>query len=167
MDRQFDAFAAVEPRDHFTVFRAPPDARHVAENNIASLLVAYDDAPDFVHRAELVEHADHVAGVLVVEAAAGLVEILLTQDVRDLGDRDAQLGQALLVDLDANLLFSAAEHLDGRHAFRRFETLLEFLFGQVAQLAQAQVAEDLHPHDRIMRGIEAQHDGLLGIFGKR
>ena len=143
------------------------DVGNIPEQHPAAGTVADDDAANLFHRAELVEHAHQIVGVEIIERTAGLVQVLLLQNLRDLGDRNAQLGQLLFIDLDANLLFAAACDLDRGDAFDRFETLFHLIFGHRPQLTQTHVGVELHPHDRVVGRIEAQDHRLFGILGER
>ena len=95
-----------------------------------------------------------------------MVQVLLSQDVGDLSDRDAQFSDAPLVDLDADLLLAPADDLDRRHALDRFQALLELALGDIPQPGQRQPAVELQAQDGVVRRIESQDDRPLRVLGE-
>ena len=105
----------------------------MSQQDLASAVIGDHDPAHVVNLAELVDLADHVVHIEVVQAAAGLVEVLLPQDVGHLRDREAQLGHSPLVDLDTDLFFAAADHFHSGDAFDRLEAFRELPVRNVAQ----------------------------------
>ena len=165
-DRHFDALFAVVAGDDVPLLRAAPDLGDVLQQRLATPAVGNHDPAHFVDGPEFVDHAHHVGQVEVVEASASLVQILLSQDVGDLSDRDAQFGDAPLVDLDADLLLSPADDLDSRHPFDGLQALLELALGDIPQLGQRKPAVELQAQDGVVRRIEAQDDRALRVLGE-
>ena len=86
---------------------------------------------------ELVDRAHEVALRAFLEAAAGDVDVFLLQALDHGVDRQVELRQLLLVDVDLDLVLEAAADLDRGHAGDRLELLLQFVVGVAAQLASA------------------------------
>ncbi len=124
-----------------------------------------------VERAELVHGAHEIALRAVLDAAAGDVDVLVGQALDDVGDAQPELLQALLIDVDIDLVLETAADFHRSDAGRRFETFLEFVVGEPTQLFQFGFADlalafalrrsEREAHDRVGGRIEAQQDRLL------
>ena len=163
VDGQLHALASVDAGNNLPVLGAPPHLGHLAQDDPSAFRIPQDDPFDLVHRAELVQQANHVVGIQVVQAPGRLVQVLPDEHLGHIGNGDPQLGQPLLVDFNANLFLEAAHHLDGRHAFGGLQVLLQLLVGQVAQAAEAGFAPELKAHDGIVGRIEAQQHRPLHV----
>ena len=88
------------------------------------------------HAGELVHRAHQVTLRAFLQATAGDVDVLLLQALDDGVDRQVELRQLLLVDVDLDLVLEAAADLDRGHAFDRLELLLQVVVGVAAQLGE-------------------------------
>ena len=93
-DADLDPFGAALAQDHFLVLEAGTDLGHVAEPDEPSLGVLDDHRADAVQGVQLVQGADQVAGLVLVDAAAGEVHVVGRERVPDLRDGDAVGGGA-------------------------------------------------------------------------
>jgi len=166
VDRHLDTLAPVEPGDHLAVLGSADHLGDVLQAHLPAPLVADDDPAHLSERFEFIQGADHVARFLVVQGAGGHVQVFALEDIRDLGDRDVQLGELLLVDVDLDLFLEAAHHLDGGHAVHRLQVLLQLLLGEEPE--HAQVGQPLQPdaHDGVAGRVEPQDHGFFGVTGQ-
>src|SRR3546814_8863516 len=67
------------------------------------------------------------------QAAAGNVDVLLLQPLDHGLDRQVQLGQLLLVDIDLDLVLEATADLDRGDALDRLEPLLQDIVGEIGR----------------------------------
>jgi len=118
----------------------PDDLGHVAYSDVSAALTEQHGLADVLEVAELVAGAHQVAGLGLVEAAAGLVEVFRQQPAVDLVHRETEQGQATLVDTNLDLLLVAAVHLDSGHTFGGLQVFLDQFLGHVAQLVEAVTA---------------------------
>ena len=90
-----------------------------------SARLAHHGAPQLLQVLELVQRADQVDRVAVPQRAAGLVDVLGAQGLRQIVQGQAQGGQPVLVGLDLDLGVEAAAHLGRGHATDRLQARLE------------------------------------------
>ena len=137
VDGELDAFVAVQARDRGAVLVAALDARHVLEIHRLAIDVGDDRVRHVVERVELIDGAHQETLRALFEPAAGEVHVFGADALRDLLDRQLQLREALLVDVDLHFVFEAAADLDGRGAFHRFDLRLDAVVGEAAQEFEA------------------------------
>ncbi len=140
VDRQLHRLDAVEAGDDLALPVGADDLGHIADGDVAAVLAQQHGLADVVEIAELVAGAHQVAGLGLIEAAAGLVEVLGEEPGVDLVDREAEQGEPALVDADLDLFLVAAVDLDGGDALGGLEVLLDELLGDIAQLVEAVAA---------------------------
>ena len=137
VDGELDALSAIEARDGGAVLVAAFDARDVLEVHRLAIDVGDDGVRHVVERVELVDGAHQETLRALFQAAAGEVHVFGADALRHLFDRQPQLRQALLVDVDLHLVFEAAADLDRRRAFHRFDLRLDAIVGETAQELEA------------------------------
>ena len=163
VNRQLHALPAVDTCNHLPVLASPPDLRHLAQDNLFAFRIPQDDSFDLFHRAKLIQQANHVVGIQVIQAPGSLIQVLPDEHLSDFGNGDPQLRQPFFVDFNADLLLQAAHHLDGRDSFGGLQALLQLLVGQIAQPAEAHLTPELQAHDGIVGRIEAQQHRPLDV----
>ena len=121
---------------------------------------------DAVEGVQLVQGADQVAGLVLVDAAAGEVHVVGRERVPDLRDRDAVGGEAALVHVHLDLPDQPALDADRGDAVHRVEVLLEVLLGPLADGGERLVPGDADPEDRVRGWVEPEEPGPFGVFGE-
>ncbi len=82
VDGDLDAFLTVDPGNDLALFVPPGDARDILESNHGTALVVDDDVSHVGGSLELVDGADQVLGLPVLESSPGQVDVLLSQPSR-------------------------------------------------------------------------------------
>ena len=165
-DADLDALGAALPQDHLLVLEPGADLRHVAEPHEPSLGVLHDYRAHAVQGVQLVQGADQVAGLVLVDAAAGEVHVVVGERGPDLRDRDAVGGQPAFVHVHLDLPDQASFDTHRGNPVHCVEVLLEVLFGPLTDRGEREVAGDADPEDRVRCRVEAQQPRPFGVFGK-
>ena len=169
--RQFDGLVRVDADDAFAFLVALAHIGDVLEPDRHAVLDLDQHLAHLVEVGELVDRAHEVTLAAFLDAPGRDIDVLVAQAVDDVADAEVQLGQLLLVQGYVDLVFEAAADLDRGDAGDWFETLLQFVVGEAAQLLEfclartgsgARTAES-EPDDRIGGRVEAQQDRLLRL----
>ena len=104
VDGELDALIAVQPRDGGAVLVAAFDARDVFQVHGLAVDIGDHRVRHVVERVELVDGAHQEALRALFEPAAGQVHVLRADALRDLLDREPELREALLIDVDLHLV---------------------------------------------------------------
>ena len=163
-DADLDALGAALAQDHFLVLEAGTDLGHVPEPDEPALGVLHDHRADAVEGVQLVQGADQVAGLVLVDAAAGEVHVVGRERVPDLRDRDAVGGEPALVHVHLDLAYETALDADRGDPVHRVEVLLEVLLGPLPDRREAEFPGDADPEDRVRGRVEAQQPGPFGVL---
>ena len=165
-DTDLDALGAALAQDHFLVLETGADLGHVAEPHQPPLRVLHDHRADAVEGVQLVQGAHQVAGLVLVDAAAGEVHVVGRERVPDLRDGDAVGGEAALVHVHLDLADQPALDADRGDAVHRVEVLLEVLLGPLADGGERLVPGDADPEDRVRGWVKPEEPGPFGVFGE-
>ena len=124
------------------------DPRHVLETDIAAGGVDHD-VPHIRGSLELVDGADKVLRLAILQPAAGEVDVLGGKTGNDLARAETQIRNAAFVELNVDLLFEATAHENRSHAFHALEKTFHVLLTDQSQANEIFVAVKTQPHDRI------------------
>ena len=85
---------------------------------------------------ELVDGPHKIALAALFQTAAGNIDVFLLQALDHGINRQTQLRELLLIDVDLYFIFQAAGDLDRGHAIDRFEFLFQILIGEPAHFGK-------------------------------
>ena len=127
--------ALVEAAD-LVVLQAVDDVGHVAEQDRRAVAIGDDDVAIGVGRGDLVVGRDGVGLVRAVERALGPGDIGGDDDVAQVLQRDAVIGEPRQIGLDADRRTDVALHGDAADAGELAQPLRQQRVGDVAERAQ-------------------------------
>jgi hypothetical protein len=164
-DLDLDGGLPLVAGDDLAVAGVEGDAGDGAEADRLAVAGGDGEVGELVEAAELVEGADEVADAAVLQLAAGEVDVLGGEALLDLGRGEGELGEAVLVEIDADDLLLSAAGSGGGDAFGFFKLARE-LFGQGAQLCVVGVAVEAEAEDGVEVGVVAKEEGSLCVVGE-
>ena len=154
--REFDTFVAVDPGYDFPLFIAADNTPHVCQGDNGSLTGTDHNVPDLFDGLKFVEGADQVLGFPVFELSACQVDILLSQAIDHLSQRNAHGCQLGLINLYLYFFFQSAVQANSSNPFEAFQFGFDFLFCQETQSHKAFLAIEPDSHDGIERGVKTK-----------
>ena len=137
VDGELDAFSAIETRDGGAVLVTALDARDILEVHRLAIDGGNDGVGHVVERVELVNGAHQESLRALFQPATRQVHVFGADAPRHLLDRQPQLRQALLVDVDLHLVFEAAADFHRGRAFHRLDFRFDAIIGESAQELEA------------------------------
>ena len=140
VNRQFNRLVATHAHDAFAFLVTLTYLGDVLQMHRHAVVDLDQQVAHLVERAELIHCAHEIALRAAFDAPAGNVDVFIRETFDDIGRIESDLLQALLVDIDIDLIFQTTTDLDSGDTGRRFEALLQFVIGKTAQLLQFRFA---------------------------
>ncbi len=166
MEIDLHDLAAAEPGDLVAVAMPAKDPGHVLHPHPAGGCFPHHRAANLIEVLELVHGADEIDGVEIAKGTAGLIDVLLAQGKGEVGRRQPERREAILVGLDHDLCVEPAADLGRCDSDHRLEPRFEPAVGELAQLVEIAVAVKTEPHDGLERRVEAEDAGNLRLAGQ-
>ncbi len=141
------------------------DAGHIADAQGAGARARDGGLADFLQRLELPDDAQRQVQGPLTHPPAGEGDVGALQRLSDLVHREVVDAQLLRIGLDADLPVQTTDDLGLRDALDLFQRGLDHLGGELGHLPQRLLALQDHDAHRTGRGIPAQDERTLGVFG--
>ncbi len=155
VDMELDRRHALHPDPHLAVIGPADDAAQVPDTDHAGLGVAHDRLRDRIEVLKLVHGAEPVGGVAIAQLSAGAVDVLLRDPAAHLVDREPESAQALILELDPDLLLRPSDHARRRHALEGLEALRDDRVREATEFPRVVLPLEGDPHHGIEAGVEA------------
>ncbi len=159
LDVDHDRRVALIPAADLAVLQAVDDVGDVAQQHRRAVAIGHDDVAIGGRRRDLVVGRDGVGLVGAVERALGAGHVSCDDDVAQVFERDAVVGEPREIGLDAHRRLDVALHGDAPDAGQFAQPRRQLRVGNVAQLPQRDVAGGQRQRDdRRVGGIDLRVD---------
>jgi hypothetical protein len=148
--------SAPEPGDFVAVAMAAEDPGHILHPDSAGVCLPYHGATNLFKVFKFVHRADEVDGIEIAKGTTGLIDILLAKSDGEVGRRQPERSEAILIGFDNDLCVKPAPDLGGSDSDHRLEPRFEPAVGELAQFVEIAVTVETEPHDGLERRIEAE-----------
>ena len=157
----FYTFYTIDPRDDLPLLVRAINLPHIFYPDFNVVAVAYHQIGNFVNGAKFIQRTHEVLRLSVQQTSASQVDIFLLQPPVYGVDIESHQCQLPFADFNPNFFFESAFYTRRRYAFERFQFLLDFFFGDMAQYIHIFGAVNPNAHYRVLRGVVAQYQWAI------